>query len=116
MVCQMLISQIGKSRSKHHGLESGGGGEDTILNHMIIEGFTIGQDPRAGGEQAMWISRRRMLQAEEILGVTSGFQESRSTSSFGAKGHVMTQGQQSIIVAQGVQLHLQWWSSHQMVL
>lgn len=41
----MLITDIEKNRSKHHGLEYGGGGEDTILNHMIIEGFTIRARP-----------------------------------------------------------------------
>lgn len=44
MVCQMLINDMGKNASRHHGLEYAGGGadvEDTILHGKIIEDFPI---------------------------------------------------------------------------
>lgn len=44
MVCQMLITDVKKDKSKHRGLEYAGGGadeEDRILNCGIVEVFAI---------------------------------------------------------------------------
>lgn len=54
MVCQMLITDIKKDQSKHHGLEYAGGGadgEDTILDGVITRLHSEGKDLKQEGNK-----------------------------------------------------------------
>lgn len=118
MACQMLITDIKKDKSKHHGLEYAGRGTDgeaRMLNCGTVEGFTINAETWSRWETRsvdIWRkhvssrgSCRWWLQQQH-----SGHQQLWCQWPRRSPGAVRR------AVAQDVQWQLWQWCSHQMVL